>query len=387
MPDGARVGKQDASLVHRDVAARLAARFGVGLRDCVNRPPEASSGGEIDPLEGRTSTGPKECHGKLEKVAGPGDRRYGPAGRRRRPPSSVASDTRSSAEPESEQAFGPGPRARWSRSGPWRSRRSCFAGESDGGSVWSLQRAELVGDGNEPGDPARHERRRGRERRSRSALRVVARQNLSAHSSTQPSGTGDADRPAACAHESSAGSLRGRGKTTAGSLLFKRVVRAVLMVVGNVLSQQSAKVTLVEDDGVIEQFATHASDPALCDTVLPRASEGRPRWAQAEGIHRCEDPVAEYRVSVEDQMAHGEIMRERFAQLLDNPCGSGPVGHVKMENALLSMIDREPYIEDSEGCGRNSKEVHRRDRVPVVAEKLHPPLERTGVWPLARELP
>ena len=59
MPDGARVGKQDASLVHRDVAARLASRFGVGLRDCVNRPPEASSGGEIDPLEGRTSTGPQ----------------------------------------------------------------------------------------------------------------------------------------------------------------------------------------------------------------------------------------------------------------------------------------------------------------------------------------
>jgi hypothetical protein len=52
--------------------------------------------------------------------------------------------------------------------------------------------------------------------------------------------------------DSSAGSLRGRGKTTAGSLLIKRVVRAVLLVVGNVLSQQSAKVTLVEDDGVIE---------------------------------------------------------------------------------------------------------------------------------------
>jgi hypothetical protein len=188
-------------------------------------------------------------------------------------------------------------------------------------------------------------------------------------------------------HDSSAGSLRGRGKTTAGSLLFKRVVRAVLMVVGNVLSQQSAKVTLVEDDGVIEQFATHASDPALCDTVLPRASEGRPRWAQAEGIHRCEDPVAEYRVSVEDQVAHGGIMRERFAQLLDNPCGSGPVGHVKMENAPLGVIDREPDLEDSEGCGRNSEEVHRRDRVPVVPEKLHPTLERTGVWPLAREIP
>jgi hypothetical protein len=93
--------------------------------------------------------------------------------------------------------------------------------------------------------------------------------------------------------------------------------------------QQSAKVTLVEDDGVIEQFATHASDPALCGAVLPRASESRPRWAQAECIHRCEDSVAEDRVSVEDQMAYGGVVRERFAQLLDNPCRSGPIGHVK----------------------------------------------------------
>src|SRR5437867_10626062 len=94
----------------------------------------------------------------LEAVSGAGDRRYGPAGRRRRPPSSAASDTRSGAEPEPEQAFRPGSRARWSRSGAWRSRRPCFVGESDEGRVRGLQRAELVGDGNEPGDPARHER-------------------------------------------------------------------------------------------------------------------------------------------------------------------------------------------------------------------------------------
>src|SRR5438105_2335289 len=74
-------------------------------------------------------------------------------------------------------------------------------------------------------------------------------------------------------------------------------------------------------------------------------------------------------------MAHGGIMRERFAQLLDNPCGSGPGGHVKIENAPLGVIDREPDVEDSEGCGRNTEEVHRCDRVAVVAEKPHPTLD------------
>jgi len=79
-------------------------------------------------------------------------------------------------------------------------------------------------------------------------------------------------------------------------------------------------------------------------------------------------------------MAHGGIMRERFAQLLDNPCGSGRSSRPKMENAPLGVIDREPDIEDSEGAvGTVKKSI-----AAIASRWLRRnciTLERTGVWP------
>ncbi len=85
-------------------------------------------------------------------------------------------------------------------------------------------------------------------------------------------------------------------------------------------------------------------------------------------------------------MAYCGIVRERFAQLLDDPGGRGSVGHVEMKNTPLGVIDREPDVEDSEGRRGNGEEVHRRDRVAVVAKELDPTLERAGPWPLAGEI-
>jgi hypothetical protein len=75
-------------------------------------------------------------------------------------------------------------------------------------------------------------------------------------------------------------------------------------------------------------------------------------------------------------MSDGGVVRERLAQLLDNPRGRGSVGHVEVENTPPGVIDREPDVEDTEGCCRHGEEVHRRDRVAVVAEELDPPLKR-----------
>jgi len=116
-------------------------------------------------------------------------------------------------------------------------------------------------------------------------------------------------------------------------------------------------VALVEDHGMIEQFPTHVPDPTLCDTVLPRTSVGDPRRAQAHCLRRRDHPTAEDRVSVEDEMSDGGIVRERLAQLLDNPRGCGSVRHVEVENAPPGVIDREPDVEDSEARRRNGEEV------------------------------
>src|SRR5260370_32481042 len=107
---------------------------------------------------------------------------------------------------------------------------------------------------------------------------------------------------------------------------------------------------------MIEQFPAHVPDPALCDTVLPRASVGGRRRAQADCLRCRNHPATEDRVSVEDEMSDGGIVRKRLAQLLDNPRSCGSVRHVEMENAPPGVIDRESDVEDAEGRRRNGEE-------------------------------
>jgi hypothetical protein len=45
------------------------------------------------------------------------------------------------------------------------------------------------------------------------------------------------------------------------------------MIVATVFRQQALQVTLVEANHVVEQVWTAASDPTLCDSILPRASK------------------------------------------------------------------------------------------------------------------
>lgn len=55
------------------------------------------------------------------------------------------------------------------------------------------------------------------------------------------------------------------------SRLVEAEVGAVVVVVGDVIRQQSSQMALVENDDVIEQLAADAADPSLCDGIVPRA--------------------------------------------------------------------------------------------------------------------
>src|SRR5260370_42174263 len=48
-------------------------------------------------------------------------------------------------------------------------------------------------------------------------------------------------------------------------------MRSVFMVIADVFRQKPFKMTLVEHNGVVQQFAATTSNPALCNAVLPRA--------------------------------------------------------------------------------------------------------------------
>ena len=63
---------------------------------------------------------------------------------------------------------------------------------------------------------------------------------------------------------------------------MRRGVDALGVVVVNVLPEQASQVVLAEDDHVIEQLSSNASDEAFGRPVLPRDLESRPLWMNPE---------------------------------------------------------------------------------------------------------
>src|SRR5215467_8216448 len=53
-------------------------------------------------------------------------------------------------------------------------------------------------------------------------------------------------------------------------------VRAVFVMIADVLGKQLLQMPLVESNHMVEQFATAASHPTLGDTILPGTFEGGP---------------------------------------------------------------------------------------------------------------
>src|SRR5262249_1684453 len=166
-------------------------------------------------------------------------------------------------------------------------------------------------------------------------------------------------------------------------LLIESEARAVIVIVSDVLAEQSPEMTFVEYDDVVEQLSAYTSDPALRDSILPRAAVCSPRRFDAERRHRRYDLRGENRIAVEDQMPRRRLEPERLPQLLDDPRRCRLVGDVEVEDATTRMIDCEPRIDQMERHRRDYEEIHRRDRVAVVAQELDPALEsvRSSAFP------
>jgi hypothetical protein len=157
---------------------------------------------------------------------------------------------------------------------------------------------------------------------------------------------------------------------------------AIFVVVGDVIAQKAVKMTLVQDYDVVEELSSNAPDPSLCDAILLRTPRCRPNGRHAARFEVRRDLSREGCVAIEDHVAHTMIERKRFANLLDYPRGAWRVDHIEVQDSSSAVLDREPYVQHSEGDRRDHEEVHRRDRVSVIAEECSPALDRVRLrWP------
>ena len=126
---------------------------------------------------------------------------------------------------------------------------------------------------------------------------------------------------------------------------------------------------LVQSNDVVEHIPSAAADPALSNTVLPRAPDGSLRGDDLHGSNRGWNFESILCIVIKDQELGGRLIREGLSQLLGNPGASGMTGNVEVENAPAVMADDEEAVQKAESDAGYGKEVHGGDGFAMVAKK------------------
>src|SRR5437879_225367 len=141
-------------------------------------------------------------------------------------------------------------------------------------------------------------------------------------------------------------------------------MRAILVVVANILGEQACQVAFVNCNDVIQEITTA--------TPLPRTFERSADRAHAQGSNRCRDFQSVLGITIKDEEPRSASKWKCFSQLLNDPHACRMLGDIEVQDATTIVTDDEKAIEHAEGDRRNSEEVHRGNRFPVIAEKGKP---------------
>src|SRR4029077_17981185 len=94
---------------------------------------------------------------------------------------------------------------------------------------------------------------------------------------------------------------------------------------------------------------------------------------QAHGPDRDRSFQSILAVTVEDQDSLTGLIRERLAQLLDDPRAGRLTRDVDVQDPPTIMTDHEETIKQAKGHRRNREKVHRSNGFAMIAEKREPP--------------
>ena len=133
---------------------------------------------------------------------------------------------------------------------------------------------------------------------------------------------------------------RGQVATSAARCsLRESKMRAVLVVVADILREQTFQMPFVHGNNVIQQVSSAAFDPTLRHAILPRTFESGPHGVYLQGPNCYWNLQPILRISIEDQKPGSGLKRKRFPQLLDDPLGRRMPGDVEVENTSTTVAE------------------------------------------------
>jgi len=96
-------------------------------------------------------------------------------------------------------------------------------------------------------------------------------------------------------------------------------MRAVLVVVANILREPAFKVVFVNWNDVIQEITAATPYPTLCDSILPRTLERGADRTYAQGSNCCGDFQSILGIAIKDEEPWSGFKGKCFSQLLDDP--------------------------------------------------------------------
>src|SRR5229473_4895555 len=149
-------------------------------------------------------------------------------------------------------------------------------------------------------------------------------------------------------------------------------MRAVLVVVANILREPASQVAFVNCNDVIQEITPATPYPTLCDSILPRTFERSADRIHPQGSNRCGDFQSILGIAIKDDEPRSRSKWKCFSQLLDDSQACRMLCDIEMQDAPTIVTDDEKAIEHAEVDRRNSEEVHRGNRFPVITDKGKP---------------
>jgi hypothetical protein len=95
-------------------------------------------------------------------------------------------------------------------------------------------------------------------------------------------------------------------------LLGKAKVRAIFVMVADVLREQPFKMVFIKSDDVVQQVAAATFDPALGYAVLPRTLERGSQGSDGQGSHGSRNLCSVFAIAVKDKKPRRRVKWKRF---------------------------------------------------------------------------
>jgi hypothetical protein len=140
-------------------------------------------------------------------------------------------------------------------------------------------------------------------------------------------------------------------------ILLEGEVSTRPVVVTEVGSETTTKVSRVQDDHLVKKLTADGADHVLGEGVLPGRAWRSENLSQAHALHSSPELVTVAAIAVAQQVARRRVVGECLDDLLRSPGSSGGIGHVEVHDLSAMMNQHQERVEHAEGRRRHDEEV------------------------------